>query len=454
MSIRTNTILLFPVICLIIFSPTTLFAEEKPLKRRGLAGFGYRGITDEDIKSKNFSDKKGVIVTRVLKDMPAEKAGLIENDLIIAYDNVVITDQHHFLELTRRYYSGDKVVITFLREGTKNSVTMEMTVTNETSSDVEIEYTSFESEGVRLRALITSPLGEKDKKLPAILIVTALGSGRLINIPSYVRSRDLAYQLTREGFRVMRFELRGYGDSEGKNYKLTDFHTEIKDNLSGYDYLVNREDVDPKKVYVYGHSTGGIVAASLAVQRDLAGVILSCTVGRTYYERLIETVRLQDELAGESPAEIHKNIEQYILFTILLKHGSTLEEIILKYPELKIFINSNGRIMDDRSEQYWRQQLEINLADLYSKISEPVLILYAGSDFLTQLACHKWIRKIVESSGNSDVVLEVVEKVDHAYALAEDKKASFENYKTRNFVGSDEPGRRIIKWLTEVNQKQ
>jgi len=126
----------------------------------------------------------------------------------------------------------------------------------------------------------------------------------------------------------------------------------------------------PKRVFVYGHNTGGMEAAILASRRDLAGLVVSCTI---------------------------------------------------------------GRIMDDRRVAFWRQQLNLNLPELYGIVLEPVLVLYGASDFLTRLACHEQIRDVLMASGNRDVTLSVVEGLDHSYAHAKDVKASWDNYATRNF---------------------
>jgi alpha-beta hydrolase superfamily lysophospholipase len=247
----------------------------------------------------------------------------------------------------------------------------------------------------------------------------------------------------------MRFEQRGFGDSEGEDFRTKDLDSEVKDNLAAVDYLMNREDVDENNVFVFGHSTGGVVAALVASQRSLAGVIPSCTIGRTYCERIIETLRLQGELRGDSRMKIENTITKYMSLIVPLTLGESLSEIIEKAPEVAGLVNSNGRIMDDRNVAYWHQQLNVGLADTYSKITEPVMIVYGTSDFLTQLACHETIRDVLTASGNSDVTLEVIPHLDHAYAMANDVKESFDNYKTRNFKKNPEVYKRIVEWLKQ-----
>jgi alpha-beta hydrolase superfamily lysophospholipase len=281
-----------------------------------------------------------------------------------------------------------------------------------------------------------------------LLIVSALSSPQLIGASFYSLQRELAYAVSKAGFRVMRFELRGYGDSEGEDYRTTDFNTEVEDNLSALDYLMNRDDVEKDNVFVFGISTGGQVAAILANKKEIRGLITSNTIGRTFYERLVETLRLQGKLSGDSDSEIDQSIKNYLNLAVSVAHGDSLNSILQKSPELSKLVNQNNRIMDDRTVAYWRQQLNLNLSDIYSKINEPVLILYAESDFLTRLACHEHIRDVLASAGNKDVILTVIPNCDHAFSYARDHKESYENYKKGNFKLNSEPIRQITEWLT------
>ena len=208
-----------------------------------------------------------------------------------------------------------------------------------------------------------------------MLVVSALGSPRLVDVPGHDMRRELAHEISKAGLRMMRFELRGYGDSEGEDFRTTDRVTEVNDNLAALDYLTSREDVDRSHVFVRGHSTAAFVVAQLAGQRELGGVIVSCTVGLTFYERMVETLRLQSELGGDSAANTDRAIADYLLLSVAVAGGEPLPSVIEKPPHLSRFVNSDGRIMDDRTAEYWRQQLTLNLTEVYAEIEEPVLIV-------------------------------------------------------------------------------
>lgn len=65
-------------------------------------------------------------------------------------------------------------------------------------------------------------------------------------------------------------EYRGYGKSEGS----PDEQGFYRDAEAGYDYLVRERGISPDRIVSYGQSIGTPVAAHLAMQREVAGVVL------------------------------------------------------------------------------------------------------------------------------------------------------------------------------------
>jgi pimeloyl-ACP methyl ester carboxylesterase len=434
-----------------LLAPVNASRTDCDLRSRGLAGFGYRDLTEVDRDSLNLPDLEGIVVIQIVPDSPAERAGIVQGDIITRFDATSVADGSDLISLLRSFYQGDSVVVGGLRDDHVFALPLIFdALPRERGDDIEIEYTCFESDGVRLRAVLASPLNSTGKRLPAVLIVSALGSPRFSGLPYYSMGREMAHAIARNGFRVLRFELRGVGDSEGEDYRTTDFMTEAGDNLAGLDYLMGRPDTDEDRVFVMGHSTGGMVAAVVASQREFAGLIVSCTVGRTFYERMFETLRFQAEMGGDSPEVIDMTLKNYLELMVGVARGDSLGGIVRRNEDIGQFVNTSGRIMDDRNTDYWRQQLNLNLSETYSKVCEPTLIIYAASDFLTQLACHEHIRDVLTASGNKAVRLAVIPDCDHAYSYAKDKKESYAHYQTRDFTGNPEPINQIITWLKEA----
>lgn len=432
----------------------SLVSAEGELRRHGYFGMAFFKLTKEQSVRTGVPIEGGVFIRQILPGGAAEKAGIKAGDVVTQLGGRAVTGDVGFAGLLRGLYEGDRTELELVREGRPMTVSL-VTVAppQEKGVGLEIQYTHFKSDSIRLRAVVASPESSRGKRLPALLMVSSLIGRRLIDTPRYDSVRELAHAVARAGFRVLRFEVRGFGDSEGGDYRDTGFYTEVKDNCAAFDALLARADVDPARVFVYGHSTEAMEAAVLATQRPIAGLISSGTIGRTFYERMVETLRLQSTLKGATPSETDQSIIDYIGFTAAVANGWSREQILARNPAYEQYFNSSGRIMDDRNLEFWREQLNLNLAGTYGKVKAPVLLIWGASDFLTQRACHEHIKDVLTSAGNQDVILEIIPGIDHAYAKAENYTESFKNYQTGAFEENTAAREKVLAWLKEHTEK-
>jgi fermentation-respiration switch protein FrsA (DUF1100 family) len=100
----------------------------------------------------------------------------------------------------------------------------------------------------------------------------------------------LSAWLVWEGYNVFIFDYRGYGKSEGK---VTRAGT-IRDGHAALDYVLSRPDVDPTRIFAFGQSLGGAVAAVVAAERtEFRAVVLDSTfsgyrrIGSRHLQRLL-----------------------------------------------------------------------------------------------------------------------------------------------------------------------
>lgn len=93
--------------------------------------------------------------------------------------------------------------------------------------------------------------------------------GNGINIGANVESANRFHQL---GFSILLIDYRGYGRSEGA------FPNEARvyqDAATAWNYLLKRRQLDPSKIFIYGHSLGGAIAIDLAIKHpNAAGLIV------------------------------------------------------------------------------------------------------------------------------------------------------------------------------------
>jgi len=86
------------------------------------ASTGKRASTGS-IPDFSFSGE-GVKLGSVMKDSPAEKAGLLKGDVITAFDGKKVSNLREYSELLKQHQPGDVVEIIILREGQEKSVSI------------------------------------------------------------------------------------------------------------------------------------------------------------------------------------------------------------------------------------------------------------------------------------------------------------------------------------------
>jgi fermentation-respiration switch protein FrsA (DUF1100 family) len=84
---------------------------------------------------------------------------------------------------------------------------------------------------------------------------------------------DNLWRLAQLPIHVFLFDYRGYGRSQGS----PDEEGLYLDAEAAYDALVSRPEIDSSRIFLFGRSLGGAVAAELALRRPAAGLILEST---------------------------------------------------------------------------------------------------------------------------------------------------------------------------------
>ncbi len=99
----------------------------KQLSKDGKVVRGYLGISLQDVSpdlAENFelNDSNGVIVTEVMKDSAAEKAGIKTEDIITELDGKTIEDRAELMNRVALLMPGTEVELTVLRDGKKKTL--------------------------------------------------------------------------------------------------------------------------------------------------------------------------------------------------------------------------------------------------------------------------------------------------------------------------------------------
>ena len=133
------------------------------------------------------------------------------------------------------------------------------------------ERVQFVSDGLKLSGIVDLPDGlEPGEQRPAFLVLHGFGSNK--DSATMKTSAELFRSL---GYVVLRFDMRGCGDSEGQRGRVI-CREQVEDTKCAVTFLGNRPQVDAKRIAVFGHSFGAAVAIYAAgVDSRIAACISS-----------------------------------------------------------------------------------------------------------------------------------------------------------------------------------
>ena len=85
--------------------------------RRGWLGVMIQNVTEELAKDMDLDEAKGALVQQVVKDGPADKAGIEEGDVIIGFNKEEINDMRDLTTKVANTDIGKKIKIKLIRFG-------------------------------------------------------------------------------------------------------------------------------------------------------------------------------------------------------------------------------------------------------------------------------------------------------------------------------------------------
>jgi serine protease Do len=93
--------------------------KEKGKVTRGWLGVSIQPITPDLAKSFDLENEKGALVSEIVKDSPADKAGFKSGDIILEFDGKTIGEMNELPRIVAVTPVGKKVKVVVLREGKK-----------------------------------------------------------------------------------------------------------------------------------------------------------------------------------------------------------------------------------------------------------------------------------------------------------------------------------------------
>jgi dipeptidyl aminopeptidase/acylaminoacyl peptidase len=167
-----------------------------------------------------------------------------------------------------------EMTVPYLRERKYESSLGNLEIVN-SNGNYTSYLTSYDSDGLKINALLTKPAGEEPPAgWPAIVFIHGYIPPTLYQTigPQYT---DYVDYLARNGFVVMKIDLRGHGESEGTpggGYYGSDY---IIDALNAYAALQSSPFIDSRAIGMWGHSmSGNILMRSMAAKTDIPAIVI------------------------------------------------------------------------------------------------------------------------------------------------------------------------------------
>jgi pimeloyl-ACP methyl ester carboxylesterase len=422
--------------------------RDDPLPRRGYLGLRVLPLVAGNAARLGLQDTTGVWVQLLSGRSPLAKAGLEVDDVIRAVNDASTLDVPAFRDAVTDLRAGDPITFDVVRGNRPVRIeAILVEAPREQLPGLDIDYRSFATPGgPRLRAIVSRPAGNPEPRPAVLLVQDAIGP--TVEMGGYNLYRDLAFRLSVRGYAVLRHDRRGMGDSEGENYLDTDFQTEVEDTGAALDFLLTLPGVDPERIYVFGYSIGGLVAAEVVSDRtDVAGLVVFGSPGRPWLEYAPDSWRLQKESAGVPREVVAREFQIVTSFFESVRKGVSTEDIIDQNPEwAPVVLDWWGRPWG-RNAAFYQQLAGLDVNRTFGSLRCPVLVLQGEADMVTPEADARAIVSHLTPARPGDHAFILLPDTDHLFARATSAVQSAHNLSIGEIAFYEPALDPIVTWL-------
>lgn len=409
---------------LLLFFISSLNCWSQALPRQGNWGIFAVHLADS-IKQEAGLDEGGVFIKWIKPGTTGSELGVKVGDLLYQINDQPISspDDIYFSGMLNQLKAGDDITYHVYRENKKIKCTGKVLPKPlETNQFGEVIYDKVPFKNGHLSTIITKPNAHKEK-VPAVYFIPGYNCASYDNIISFHPYQRIIDSLTHLGYAVFRTEKSGMGDSYNTpNCYDIDFYTEQEGFEAGYEQLLTYDFIDTSRIFVFGHSLGGIHAPLLAEKYNPKGVIVYGTTHLPWMEYLTHMLRFQNIRLGVPPIQVEK--EAKIYQSLLYDHyvlDLDPEALIAKdsayLPLLqRDFQYIGGDMIFQRHYTFMQQLNDINLTASWAAIKSHVLSIYGESDFeAINSDSHESIVRIVNHYHPGNATFLLVPETNHSF---------------------------------------
>ena len=284
-----------------------------------------------------------------------------------------------------------------------------------------------------LHGTLTMPVNASS--CPAIVLVHGSGpNDRDETIGPNKPFKDLAWGLASNGIAVVRYEKRTRehaSDLMELRYTMTVKEETIDDALAAVQLLRRYKQIDPKRIYVLGHSLGGMLAPRIGAQdSSLAGLVILAGATRPLEDILVDQTTYLLSVSALSPMAQSYQVAR-------------IDSERVKVKNLKLADSSSKDSYFAAPASYWLDLQGYDPPQLALSLKMPMLILQGERDYqVTKKDYERWTAAL---QGRANVTFKTYPKLNHLFFAGEGQSLPKEYEKTEHVIGEviDD----IVRWI-------
>lgn len=424
----------------IIFS---LITNAQELARRSMLGTRLERITDDVKRIMELPSLDGALVSAVVPNSTAEKAGFKKGDILLKINAVEITSPEQAVKEVASHKGGENFSYEILRDKkiVKGTAVFKA-VAMEQYKDFEMIYTAVRTGNGVQRMIVSKPAAKT--KSPAFIFIGGIGCYSLDNpLDTTLPETQLLNTLTRAGNVCVRAEKPGVGDNTQctKCEEVT-----FNDEVSGYVKMIEKiktyNYVDSSKIYIIGHSMGGVMAPLIAQHTNVKGIIAYGTIGSNFIEYLNKTRRTIGEAYQWKPEEIDDYIKESCECAgYYFVEKMTTAEAVKKKEVCKDYLP----VFDYRSRKYNDELYSLNIPGAWKPFTGKALLIWGSTDYISSKEDHQILTQTVNYYHPGNATFLVLKNVNHGMLNA----TTFQQAQTSPGAYNPEVGKQILEWLRQ-----
>lgn len=328
---------------------------------------------------------------------------------------------------------GDSTTIVFDGELSKDSISGQF-VENEAKGTFALQRATvekpafrekevtFANAGTTLAGTILRPLTRGPH--PAVLFLH--GSGP----EARYSSRFLAEYLATRGIAALIYDKRGVGKSSG-DWKVSDFSDLASDAIAGINLLKTFKNIDPKKIGIYGHSQGGMIAPLVASRsKDVAFVLSGAGSAVPLHESEVNSLTNQIRAQGIAGDELSDATRFIGLLVEQLRTGN--DRVQFEAESARVRKTKWYPMLQVPPKEHWfwpfyKRIADYNSANYWEKVTVPALVIYGERDVLVAVDNSvQNIDRALNKAGNRDYTILLLPRASHSFNIESEPGRPFE----------------------------